>query len=284
MFCAKCGQQISDLSKYCPSCGTVTSSTTQTTVTPLSITDSIEEKPERKTAKKIRVGILMTLLVGAVGLWALTKLYPSQSKVYGDGTAATGGLFDLSSSNKRALDRLAATQIIEGSKLFRDSYTINVSFGYYALANCDYIEGGGDPGTPNHWLVFRDLGLIELRNKTGQMTPFSAQTVGCEAVLTESGSREAEHWKRRSSGEGNTSYSVDIATKQFIEVTGVSGGDGDNAAVECTWKWHLNQIGERLLSQNKLRMFADNRLDNNLHRISINFRRYDDGWRVTGSH
>ncbi|MGH9838692.1 MAG: hypothetical protein ACREEM_07910, partial [Blastocatellia bacterium] len=270
MFCSKCGQQISDLSKYCPTCGVVTSSATQATVTPLSGTDNFEEKPKWGAAKKIRVGILLTLLIGAIGLWALAKLYPSKSKVYGDGTAATGGLFELPSSNKKALDRSAATQIIESSKLFRDSYTINVSFGYYALANCDYIESGGDPGTPNHWLVFRDLGLIELRNKTGQMTPLSAQTVGCEALLTESGSREAQQWKRRSSGGGNTSYSVDIAAKQFIEVTGISGGDGDSAVAECTWKWSLNQIGERLLSQNKLHMFADNRLDNNLHRASLN--------------
>jgi hypothetical protein len=64
------------------------------------------------------------------------------------------------------------------------------------------------------------------------------------------------------------SFSIPVARRQFLVVTGISKQNND-AYVDFTWKWlPLNEIGAALYSTD-------------LHyKSTVGFRDYDDGWRI----
>ena len=105
----------------------------------------------------------------------------------------------------------------------------------------------------------------------------SAATVACPAgmlpppcwniVLSPSGV-DVIHSSITGAQAAKSSISLPVARRELLDITGIAK-QGNSANVEFEWKWvPLNEMGESLYSRD-LR-----------YRSSVEFRKYDDGWRL----
>ncbi|MCA1633226.1 MAG: hypothetical protein LC785_06040 [Acidobacteria bacterium] len=151
-------------------------------------------------------------------------------------------------SNK--LTRSSAATLIESSEAFRKPVTISLLPEYrqtlaligegsrdmpkeeFALHR--FLESHADLAALSH------LGLVEFK-VTGIQYPDSASSpVTITSSLTSKGSSAARQWQQ--SGEG---WTIPIAKRELVEVTGLTGGEGESkqARVEYTWRWLPTEAG-----------------------------------------
>lgn len=72
-----------------------------------------------------------------------------------------------------------------------------------------------------------------------------------------------------SGAEKSQNFNVTVARRQFLGITGVTK-DFNVADVDFKWKWiPVNEVGQALYPGNVE------------YKSTVNFRRYDDGWRLT---
>ncbi len=86
-------------------------------------------------------------------------------------------------------------------------------------------------------------------------------------------------------------YTIPVATQEFVEVTGVSGGapeshPGDMASVEYSWKWVLAPIGRELEQAGVKYLWSGGPRSITFEDLratrsgAAKFVLYDDGWRL----
>jgi hypothetical protein len=161
-------------------------------------------------------------------------------------------------SPRDLLTRRLAADLIEGSDAFRTPQALFVHTG--VVSNKDYLSPES--------LVLQHHGWI---SATTAPCPAAIVPPPCwDVVLTPSGV-ETVRPLLVPAEEGKPSFSVPVARRELVAITGVSK-QGNVADVDFIWRWQpANEVGSALYSSD-LRYHS-----------TVGFRDYDDGWRVVPS-
>lgn len=214
--------------------------------------------------------------------------------------------------NSNKLTRSSATSLIESSEAFRKPVAISLLPEYrqpltligegsrdrpkeeFALRR--FLESHADLAALNH------LGLVEFK-VTGIQYPDSASSpVTVTSALTDNGLSASRQWQQ--SGDG---WTVPVAKRELVEVTGLTGGEGESkqARVEYTWKWQPTDAGASFDVSSQAYQSLPASVRQNLGGVSFSdmlrsagqyipfdsgktqkgtaiLQLYDDGWRVIG--
>jgi hypothetical protein len=166
-------------------------------------------------------------------------------------------LFLTSCSPRDFLTRRLATDLIAASDAFKSTQQFVLQTG--VLSNKDYAAP--------EYLVLQRHGWISANSAPCPAT----LTPPCWDVLLTPSGVDAVRSLIPASEADKPSFSIPVATRQFVEVTGISK-QGSAADVDFTWKWApSNEIGAALYP-------GDLR-----YTSTVGFRDYDDGWRIVSS-
>lgn len=215
------------------------------------------------------------------------------------------------SSNK--LTRSSAAGLIESSEAFKKPVTISLLPEYrqsltligegsrdrakeeFALQR--FLESHADLAALNHF------GLVDFKVTKIEFPASASSPVIVASSLTEKGRSAASKWQQ----SGNE-WMVPIAQRELIEVTGLTGGEGESkqARVEYTWKWQPTDAGvsfdvssrayqslpasvrqnmggasfaDMLGNQGRVTVFDSSKTQKDTAILQL----YDDGWRVAGA-
>ena len=161
-------------------------------------------------------------------------------------------------SPRDLLTRRLAADLIEGSDAFRTAQSLFVHTGI--VSNKDYLSPES--------LVLQHHGWISAT--TAPCPPAIVPPPCWDVVLTPSGV-ETVRPLLVPAEEGKPSFSVPVARRELVAITGVSK-QGNVADVDFIWRWQpANEVGSALYSSD-LRYHS-----------TVGFRDYDDGWRVVPS-
>ena len=161
-------------------------------------------------------------------------------------------------SPRDLLTRRLAADLIEGSDAFRTPQALFVHTGI--VSNKDYLSPES--------LVLQHHGWISAT--TAPCPPAIVPPPCWDVVLTPSGV-ETVRPLLASADEGKPSFSLPVARRELVAITGVSK-QGNVADVDFIWRWQpANEVGSALYSSD-LRYHS-----------TVGFRDYDDGWRVVPS-
>jgi hypothetical protein len=163
-----------------------------------------------------------------------------------------------SCSPRDLLSRRLAAALIAGSDAFKTPQQFVLQTG--VISNKDYFSP--------EYLVLQHHGWISASN--APCSTGLAPSPCWDIVLTPLG---VDTIRTLVSGQDATrpSLAIPAAKRQLLEITGVNK-QGSAANIDFTWKWvPLNEIGAALYS-------------GDLHyKSTVEFRDYDDGWRVVES-
>jgi hypothetical protein len=161
-------------------------------------------------------------------------------------------------SPRDLLTRRLAADLIEGSDAFKTPQALFVRTG--TVSNKDYLSPES--------LVLQHHGWISAT--TAPCPPAIVPPPCWDVVLTPSGV-ETVRPLLVPAEEGKPSFSVPVARRELVAITGVSK-QGNVADVDFIWRWQpANEVGSALYSSD-LRYHS-----------TVGFRDYDDGWRVVPS-
>jgi hypothetical protein len=159
-----------------------------------------------------------------------------------------------SCSPRDVLTRRLATDLISASSAFKTPQQFALQTGI--VTNKDYASP--------EYLVLQQHGWISA--STARCSPGVASPPCWDILLTPSGV-ETVRALAPTEGTDKTSFSIPVARRELIAVTGISK-QGNLADVDFTWRWiPLNEVGAALYS-------GDLR-----YTSTVGFRDYDDGWR-----
>lgn len=153
------------------------------------------------------------------------------------------------------LTRRLAADLIAGSDTFKSTQQFWVRTGI--ISNKDYLSP--------EYLVLQRRGWI-----TGTLVscPANVTPPPCQDVVFTPIGVETFRDLIPSSHAASQYFEVPIATREFIEVTGISK-NGNVADVDFSWKWvAANEVGAALYSGGVQ------------YNSSVVFKHYDDGWRL----
>jgi len=161
-------------------------------------------------------------------------------------------------SPRDLLTRRLAADLIEGSDAFKTPQALLVRTG--VVSNKDYLSPES--------LVLQHHGWISAT--TAPCPPAIVPPPCWDVVLTPSGV-ETVRPLLASADEGKQSFSLPVARRELVAITGVSK-QGNVADVDFIWRWQpANEVGSALYTSD-LRYHS-----------TVGFRDYDDGWRVVPS-
>lgn len=169
----------------------------------------------------------------------------------------------LSACSSNPLDRDRAASLISSAGAFHASLYDDVP-----------QWGSGPCSDYPKLLALRNLGLLQVTENTGPPRSYSEQMLGggpksCSATFTPEGRRDSAAW-RSEDMLFQPIWSIPIATRQLIQVSGVSQPQGSVEAVATfTWRWVPNRVGQALGG-----------VDTRIYSSNAVFRLYDDGWRL----
>ena len=201
------------------------------------------------------------------------------------GTISCGGSRQPSQSTGSDTNRLTrskAAEAIRSSKLLSDKIEGPV----FKTGKAVYSTDQG-PETEPMIAALKKLGYLKVEQE-GPVRPRDVgfgDLVDFRVSLTPKGESAAKEW--RVVVTDAPYYYVPIAGQEFVDVTGISGGDpakGDSAIVQFTSRWDLTPIG-RQLTEAGLGNYAGGYSKDSLKKVSsgeASFRLYDDGWRIQG--
>jgi hypothetical protein len=159
-----------------------------------------------------------------------------------------------SCSPRDVLTRRLATDLISASSAFKSPQQFALQTGI--VTNKDYASP--------EYLVLQQHGWISA--STARCSPGITSPPCWDVLLTPSGV-ETVRALAPTEGTDKTSFSIPVARRELIAVTGISK-QGNLADVDFTWRWiPLNEVGAALYS-------GDLR-----YTSTVGFRYYDDGWR-----
>lgn len=84
------------------------------------------------------------------------------------------------------------------------------------------------------------LGLVEFKVTNIQYPDSASSPVTVASSLTSKGNSASRQWQQEGGG-----WTIPIAKRELVEVTGLTGGEGESkqARVEYTWKWQPTEAG-----------------------------------------
>lgn len=218
----------------------------------------------------------------------------------------------LAACGPKELNHSRATDVIESSEAFKNPVSISLRPEYRQSLT---LAGAGSQTAPKEQFalkrffeshpdlaVLAHLGLVEFKVTNIQYPDSASSPVTVTAALTDEGRSASEDWQQSGGG-----WTIPIARKELVEVTGLTGGEGESktARVEYTWRWKQVGLGtnfdttspdyqrlpesvrrdpggtsfaDALRGVGQVTFFEGGKLQNG----AATLQRYDDGWRVAG--
>lgn len=157
----------------------------------------------------------------------------------------------LTACSSNSLTRPRAAEIISSGEEFKQPVAVTllpeyrqsltlIGAGSHTTPKTDFalqrfLESRADLAVLNH------LGLVDFKVSGIEYPDSASSPVSVNSSLTEKGRAASRQWQR--SGEG---WAIPIAKKEVVEVTGVTGGEGDSktARAEYTWRWQPTEVGK----------------------------------------
>lgn len=134
-----------------------------------------------------------------------------------------------------------------------------------------------------------------LLEKAGVVRTAKAAGGGTMVTLTPAGERLASipGFKKWKNADRTTSYAIPLAERQLVEISSITMTGVNDAAVQYTWKWVPNQLGDDLDAAGKLvksfntwdratliEKYGADFYHGDPTRASVNLVRTDKGWKV----
>ncbi len=89
-----------------------------------------------------------------------------------------------------------------------------------------------------HYRLLEKLALVKTAKAAGGGTMVTVTSAGDRLLTSIPGIKK---WKN---ADGTTSYAIPLATRQLVDISKVTMNGVNNAAVDYTWKWVPNQLGD----------------------------------------
>jgi hypothetical protein len=216
----------------------------------------------------------------------------------------------LTACGSNALTRSRATEAIRSSEGFQKPVLISLQPEYRQSLT---LIGTGSHTTPKEEFalrrfleshadlaVFNHLGLVDFKVSKIEYPDSASSPVTVTATLTGEGRSASREWQQ--SGDG---WTIPIARRELVEVTGLAGGGGDSqtARAEYTWRWQPTEVGKNFDASRREHQTLPEAIRQNLGGVSMadlmrqagrvivfdgskpqtasaSFRLYDDGWRL----
>lgn len=212
--------------------------------------------------------------------------------------------------NAKELTRSRAAEIISSSHEFKKDAAVTLLPEYrqsltlvgtgsremskeeFALRR--FMESHADLAVLNH------LGLVDFKVRNIEYPDSAATPVTVTSSLTEKGRTASSRWQ-----QFGGSWVIPKAKKELVEITGLSGGEGESkqARVEYTWKWQPTEVGAYFdISNQAYKSLPDSIKQNfggasaadmmssagriiifdssKIQKAAVTLQLYDDGWRI----
>ena len=141
----------------------------------------------------------------------------------------------------------------------------------------------------SHYRLLEKAGILKLV-KSSQGKVLVSLTPGGERLVT-----GIAGFKKFKETDGTFAYQVPLAERQFVSITSITMNGVNNAAVEYTWKWVPNQMGDIFDAggslvkgfnlwdrQSLIDKFEADFYHGNPTKSTLAFVRSDRGWKITG--
>lgn len=148
--------------------------------------------------------------------------------------------------------------------------------------------------------VLQHLGLVDFKVSKIEYPDSASSPVTVMTALTYEGRSASREWQQSAGG-----WSIPIARRELVEVTGLVGGEGESktARAEYTWRWQPTGVGKSFDTSRRQHQTLPEMIRQNLggasmadvmrqagsvivfdgskaQTASASFRLYDDGWRL----
>jgi hypothetical protein len=170
-----------------------------------------------------------------------------------------------SCSSSRELTRSRAAQLIQKAQGFAEPYVAVIPPAGYVIDEMAFR-------LPVYSVLrgFESLGFVEFKWK--RRDPVTGDWHA--TFLTPRGKDESKGWAPTAQG----GWTVPLADRALVEVTGIATESQGNAEVEFTWKWIPNKMGDALSAIKRFPI--DGEGTGTIHNAVATFRLFDDGWRL----
>lgn len=156
----------------------------------------------------------------------------------------------LTACGSKELNRSSAADVLEASDAFKSPVAITLQPRYRQSLALGGVDGQTTPkeevAVKRFFESHPDLALlaylelVEFKVSNVQYPDSASSPVTIAASLTNVGRSASSEWQQ--SGEG---WAIPIARRELVEVTGLTGGEGEakTAKVEYTWRWKPIGVG-----------------------------------------
>lgn len=219
-------------------------------------------------------------------------------------------LLCLTACSSNTLTRSRAADLIKSGEEFQKPVLITLRPEYRQSLT---LIGTGSQTTPKEEFALRrfleshadlavlqHLGLVDFKVSKIEYPDSASSPVTVMTALTDEGRSASREWQQSAGG-----WSIPIARRELVEVTGLVGGEGESktARAEYTWRWQPTEVGERFDTSRREHQSLPEMIRQNLggasmadvmrqagsviifdgskaQTASASFRLYDDGWRL----
>lgn len=223
---------------------------------------------------------------------------------------ATTFLLCLMACSSGRLTRSGAADLIRSGEAFQKPASLTLLPEYRQSLT---LIGAGSQTTPKEEFALRrfleshadlavldHLGLVDFKVSRIEYPDSASSPVVVAATLTDKGRSASGEWQQSGAG-----WTVPIARRELVEVTGLTGGEGEAKAAraEYTWRWQPTEIGNYFDTSRREHQSLPESIRRNLGGVSMadvlrqlggvtvfdgsktqtasaSFRLYDDGWRL----
>lgn len=157
-------------------------------------------------------------------------------------------LLCLTACNSKEMTRSRAADLIEASEEFKNPVTVTLRPDYRQSLT---LAGASSQTTPKEEFALRrfleshpdlavlaHLGLVEFKIGRIEYPNSASSPVTVTASLTSEGRSTSREWLQ--SGDR---WAIPIARRELIEMTGLTGGDGDSKTARAEYTWRLKPLG-----------------------------------------
>lgn len=229
------------------------------------------------------------------------------------GWLTAGIFFCLTACSSGELTRSRAAELIKSGEAFQKPASLALLPEYRQSLT---LIGTGSQTTPKEEFALRrflesradlavlhHLGLVDFKVSKIEYPDSAASPVTVAVILTGEGRSASQEWQQSGGG-----WTIPIARRELVEVTGLAGGEGDfkTAHAEYTWRWQPTEVGKNFDTARREHQSLPETIRQNLGGVSMadvmrqagrvivfdgsksqtasaSFLLYDDGWRLEKS-
>jgi hypothetical protein len=133
--------------------------------------------------------------------------------------------------SRKVLSNQEASQVV--TTLLEAQGPTTVSF-HTGMVKDRFDESASD----SRYRLLQKAGIISIGKGHGENVPVSLTPHGQELI------KQIAGVKHSTEADGNEAYVVPLATRKLVQISKVTMGGPERAAIQYTWKWQTNQIGE----------------------------------------